>query len=103
MVQINLKVVEGTGRDGRILKEDMLRHIESLRGLNSKNASPSEIKPMRSADIDKRTEVHQPAAPKVTPAKGPTVPIGTDRTEPIKGFKRAMVKSMMVALVRSFL
>lgn len=77
----------------------MLRHIESMRNIKSKVANAPEAKVVRAVEAEKSSEVQQPAAPKVAPIKRPSAPVGADRTEPIKGFKRAMVKSMTTALV----
>lgn len=86
-MQINLKDVPGSGRDGRILKEDVLRYIE-----NSKSAPTPPPTPAK-APADRPTPI-SPA-----PKRAIAPPVGVDKTEPIKGFKRAMAKSMTAALV----
>ena len=32
---INLSDVAGTGKEGRVLKEDIIRHVETMRGRNN--------------------------------------------------------------------
>lgn len=89
--------MQGTGRDGRILKEDMIRHIESMQKVEE---------PIQPVVVQARQPVCEPTQPKVKPepssppkaTRAPT-PVGQDRVEPIKGFKKAMVKTMTSALV----
>ena len=33
--RINLSDITGTGKEGRVLKEDILRHIETMKGRNN--------------------------------------------------------------------
>lgn len=102
-LQINLREVTGTGRDGRILKEDMLRHIESLSGTKGKTPShPQDPRQTTPCAVPSRAPVSPPQASppsKVAAVKKPVAPVGEDRSEPIKGFKKAMVRSMNAALV----
>ncbi|KAG9273752.1 lipoamide acyltransferase component of branched-chain alpha-keto acid dehydrogenase complex, mitochondrial [Astyanax mexicanus] len=89
---IKLSEVVGTGKDGRILKEDILNFLAKQTGA-----------------ILPYDEVKQPV-PAVTPAaeKKPVLsppravqrPVftGKDRTEPLNGFQKAMVKTMTAAL-----
>jgi pyruvate/2-oxoglutarate dehydrogenase complex dihydrolipoamide acyltransferase (E2) component len=93
--------VQGTGRDGRILKEDMLRHIESLR--SSKSAPAKQQAPQEQPNKAAVSTPQQPSPPTKSPQiVRPASPVGVDRTESIKGFKRAMAKSMTAALVFYF-
>ena len=94
--QINLLDVQGSGRDGRILKEDMLRHMELK--TSSESIATTSLPPARA--ITSVGSPKPPSTPNPTPQmKRPEAPIGVNRTEPIKGFKKAMVKSMTHALV----
>lgn len=94
LFQINLKDVQGTGRDGRILKEDMLRHIETV---NSRKKSSAPVQ--QAAAVSPQATAKQPAPSAFKTTTVGKKSAGVDRTEPIKGFKKAMVKSMNVALV----
>ncbi|VDD92134.1 unnamed protein product, partial [Enterobius vermicularis] len=66
--KVNLNTVKGTGKDGRVLKEDLLRHIGQLPGTsffsNHLNYEP----------------------------------LTEDKVVPIRGYTRAMIKSMSEAL-----
>jgi len=96
---INLLDVQGSGKDGRILKEDMLRYIEGAKPLDSHEslAVPSMPKPLT---INSAQKPQKPSSTEVQAPKTKRIdaPIEADRTEPIKGFKKAMVKSMTHAL-----
>ncbi|CAG7819502.1 unnamed protein product [Allacma fusca] len=91
--QIDLKDVEGTGKDGRVLKEDILNHV------NSKSESPRvQTSPAKSADIPlvsaSATTKIVPAAVKRLPPVTTNVP---DRREPLKGYTKGMIKTMTAA------
>jgi len=70
--QITLSSIHGSGKGGRVLKEDVLEYLKKISG------------------PDTRTTV--PGARSVTTS---------DYTEPIQGFRKAMVKSMTDSWVRS--
>uniref|UniRef100_A0A3Q4GYD4 Dihydrolipoamide acetyltransferase component of pyruvate dehydrogenase complex n=1 Tax=Neolamprologus brichardi TaxID=32507 RepID=A0A3Q4GYD4_NEOBR len=72
---IKLSEVVGTGKDGRILKEDILNFLAKQTGA-----------------------ILPPAAVKPPPATPKPVFTGKDVTEPLKGVQKAMVKTMTVAL-----
>ncbi|ELT99108.1 hypothetical protein CAPTEDRAFT_20550 [Capitella teleta] len=105
--KVKLSEVHGTGKDGRILKDDILRYLdEQLRTPDV--SAPGEIK-LRSPPV--AASASPPAAkPKPSPAKVqahanvPYVPrlasvnLEEDRTEPIKGMRKAMTKTMTKAL-----
>ncbi|XP_067846691.1 lipoamide acyltransferase component of branched-chain alpha-keto acid dehydrogenase complex, mitochondrial [Heptranchias perlo] len=91
---IKLSEVVGTGKDERILKEDILNYLAKQTG----------------AILPPSPEISLPAPePSLSkPIGAPPVPIpitqimreftGKDRTEPVKGIQKAMVKTMSAAL-----
>eukprot|EP01136_Pigoraptor_vietnamica_P017627 Opistho-1_new@63056 len=85
---VDLARVRGTGRDGRILKEDIVAYVE---GRATVPATPLRTQEPRAAPATASSE-----APRAPPAPQPYVP-GQSRTEPIRGFKRTMVKTMTAA------
>lgn len=92
--------MQGTGRDGRILKEDMLRHLESQGSSKSAPKTSLQTPQQPTKAVERGTVCQQPSPSTKTPQiVRPNVPVGVDRTEPIKGFKKAMARSMTAALV----
>uniref|UniRef100_A0A8C8R7N3 Dihydrolipoamide acetyltransferase component of pyruvate dehydrogenase complex n=1 Tax=Pelusios castaneus TaxID=367368 RepID=A0A8C8R7N3_9SAUR len=95
---IKLSEVVGTGKDNRILKEDILNYLAKQTGAILPPSPKSEIIP----PLPKSETA--PAAPK---DKGTKIPIpiskpivfsGKDKTEAVTGFHKAMVKTMTAAL-----
>uniref|UniRef100_A0A8D0FY42 Dihydrolipoamide acetyltransferase component of pyruvate dehydrogenase complex n=1 Tax=Strix occidentalis caurina TaxID=311401 RepID=A0A8D0FY42_STROC len=95
---IKLSEVVGTGKDNRILKEDILNYLAKQTGAILPPSPKGEIIP----PLPKSETV--PAAPKdkarkiPLPVSRPLVFSGKDKTEPITGFHKAMVKTMSAAL-----
>ncbi|OPJ77261.1 lipoamide acyltransferase component of branched-chain alpha-keto acid dehydrogenase complex, mitochondrial isoform B [Patagioenas fasciata monilis] len=93
---IKLSEVVGTGKDNRILKEDILNYLAKQTGAILPPSPKAEIIP----PLPKSETV--PAAPKdkahKIPVSRPIVFSGKDKTEPITGFQKAMVKTMSAAL-----
>ncbi|KAL8590467.1 hypothetical protein ACOMHN_011680 [Nucella lapillus] len=102
---INLNDIAGTGKDGRVMKENILSFLEeeSLRKTESQPSSrASTVQPSPSQEI-------RPPPPTTTrlstpPPRQPVVPrvvsgpAGKDQTVPIKGMQKAMMKTMTAAL-----
>lgn len=100
--QIELGDIPGTGRDGRILKEDVLNYIERMK------AKPTEGEFLDRRFVFLEQIVCLSTLCNVFTAPAPTTPPSTqiarpevvleDRTEAIKGIRRAMAKAMTASL-----
>ncbi|XP_064625615.1 lipoamide acyltransferase component of branched-chain alpha-keto acid dehydrogenase complex, mitochondrial-like [Lineus longissimus] len=92
--KINLADITHTGRDGRILKEDILKFISD---------GPTAVAPAPTTT----PSIAAPARPSSTPAPAPpiTAPVARpaavilseDKMVPVRGIKKAMVKTMTLA------
>ncbi|XP_039204424.1 lipoamide acyltransferase component of branched-chain alpha-keto acid dehydrogenase complex, mitochondrial [Crotalus tigris] len=94
---IKLSEVVGTGKDNRILKEDILNYLAKQTGailpLSPKPESiPPSSKPELASDTSK-----EKAERTVTPLSKPVIS-AKDRTMALSGFQKAMVKTMSAAL-----
>ncbi|SPO41224.1 related to CHL1 - protein of the DEAH box family [Pseudozyma flocculosa] len=76
---IDLADVQGTGRDGRITKEDVLRFIENPSPASSKGPAPS-------------------AAPSSSSASAPSAPASETQVEDLSPVRRAMFRAMTSTL-----
>lgn len=110
--RINLKDVVGTGKEGRVLKEDVLNYINMAK---QKTPSPgmgssSSAGPVQGRSLAESTSTRglPPSAP-LSPrrptssssaplAPKPSAPLPADRVEPIQGITKSMFKTMTQSL-----
>jgi len=94
--KVDLKNVQATGRDGRVLKEDIMAYVNSMSGKSAPAPQPSR-------PVTVTTTTTAPAGPTVAPVVPPKTPIINrslpDRKEAIKGYTKTMIKTMTAANV----
>ncbi|RYG39814.1 hypothetical protein EON68_04995, partial [archaeon] len=93
---VDITALNGTGKDGRVTKEDILGFVSGKTAAPKPAAAAASAPcPLKSAPAAKPAAT---AAPAVSAAAGA---IPADERVPVKGLARAMVKSMTAAWVRS--
>ncbi|CAN9500826.1 unnamed protein product [Ophioblennius macclurei] len=95
---IKLSEVIGTGKDGRILKEDILNFLARQTGAIIPPTLFQESQAPPPPTASPSPMVRPAAAGIAPPTRSMPVFTGKDVTEPLKGFQRAMVKTMTAAL-----
>ncbi|CAF4713093.1 unnamed protein product [Rotaria sp. Silwood1] len=92
-LQVSLNDVQGTGKDGRILKEDVINY----KSAPSKDAAPSSSTSLPSPSPPlPPTPVTVKQTPAINIQPPSTTPVA-DRNEAIKGIRKAMAKTMTLA------
>ena len=87
---LDLNDITATGKDGRVLKEDVIYYMEAKAQATKPTPAAAAPPPVKVA----QPSAHKPAPPK--PVLQPPKPVvaGEDRTEPLKGIMKAMNKTM---------
>ena len=93
---INITEIQGTGKEGRVLKEDILAFLNLKSASEQQRSQNLAIEKMRATPT--QAPAIQPAAPVQRRPPAPVIASTEDRTEPVKGITKAMVKSMSEAL-----
>jgi pyruvate/2-oxoglutarate dehydrogenase complex dihydrolipoamide acyltransferase (E2) component len=101
---IAISDIPGSGKDGRVTKDDILRHVEGGGTEGGAAAAASAAAP-RAAAASSASAAVAPAAAPSGAAPLPPLPlpsakeglIGADQRVPIRGLQRAMVRSMTAA------
>ncbi|XP_077980987.1 lipoamide acyltransferase component of branched-chain alpha-keto acid dehydrogenase complex, mitochondrial-like [Glandiceps talaboti] len=92
---VNLDDVQGTGKDGRILKEDILKFVQGKAGAPQAVFTPEIVPPPPKPAPTLTPTKPQPVA--VPAPFRPVTVVGKDTKEQIKGFQKVMVKTMIAA------
>ena len=92
--------VNGTGKDGRILKEDVLKYLQEKKDGGTSPLPPPSPQPCVTPSPPPPTATPLPPPPPKPIVIKPV--LDKDRTEPIKGFAKIMVKTMTASKVSGF-
>lgn len=89
---VNVEDIPGTGKDGRVMKEDVLKYV------NDRESLWDEISPIAEATRSLESEVMQSRSEEdLSLLKSTRQQILEDKSIPLRGFQRAMAKSMSIA------
>ena len=86
---LNITEIQGTGKDGRVLKEDVINFLSSQTPAAAKKGAEAPVK---------KVESSPPPAPPVVKRPIVVASSAQDREEQVKGITKAMVKSMTESL-----
>ncbi|OTF69719.1 hypothetical protein BLA29_006341, partial [Euroglyphus maynei] len=91
--KVNLNNINGTGKDGRILKEDVLEYLERISQQKQQESQPAMDENVSSAKTDQTTKTAKME-------KLPKIPIDQqqNRIEPFSSITKGMVKTMTKSL-----
>lgn len=92
-----MKDVDGTGKDGRVLKEDVQNYIDSK---TAKDIPRISVKPSPASSKVAQSPVTNTLEKGIKVKSVPVITPLPDRKEPIKGYTVAMIKTMTVANVK---
>lgn len=93
--KVDIALVQGSGKDGRILKEDVIRYMDQ--GSNNGEAAKVQAPPVQEKPKPEEPKARSSGVlsqpPKITVIRN----LNADKKEAIKGVKKAMVKTMTIA------
>lgn len=95
---LNVTEVQGSGKDGRVLKEDILAFLNNQASEEKLLSSKQKHAAQTAASAPVIAEKRKPTAETMLHKPAVIMSSGQDRTEPVKGITKAMVKSMSEAL-----
>lgn len=89
---VNVEDIPGTGKDGRVLKEDVLKYVNDKESLWDEISPIAQAtRPLEAEVMDSRSDVD------LSHLKSTREHILEDKSIPLRGFQRAMAKTMSIA------